>query len=251
LPPASARSRLDSLLVSSGLAPSRQRAQALILAGQVLVDGQVVTKAAAPVAAEARLEVKGPDHPYASRGGLKLAHGLDHFGLDPKGLTCLDAGASSGGFTDCLLQRGAAGVVAVDVGYGQLAWSLRNDPRVKLLERTNARYLTLERIGGPVEAAVMDVSFISLSLILPAVVPLVRPGGWLVVLIKPQFEAGRGQVGKGGVVRDQAVRRAAVEKIEACARGLGLRLLGVTPSPILGPKGNQEFLLAALKPEAD
>jgi len=251
LPPASARSRLDSLLVSSGLAPSRHRAQALILAGRVLVDGQVVTKAAAPVAAGARLEVKGPDHPYVSRGGLKLAHGLDHFGLDPGGLTCLDVGASSGGFTDCLLQRGAAGVVAVDVGYGQLDWGLRNDPRVRLLERTNARYLTLDQIGGPVEAAVMDVSFISLSLILPAVIPLVRPGGWLVALIKPQFEAGRGQVGKGGVVRDQAVRRATVEKIEACARGLGLGLLGVTPSPILGPKGNQEFLLAALKPAVD
>ncbi len=245
----SSKPRLDSRLVALGLAPSRAKAQALILAGQVYVDGRPATKAAAPVADGAEVTVKSQAHPYVSRGGLKLAHGLDHFGLDPSGLTCLDIGASTGGFTDCLLQRGAARVIAVDVGYGQLDWRLRNDERVRVLERTNARYLTEEQVGGEVDAVTADVSFISLTLVLPPALALLRPGGWLAALIKPQFEVGKGQVGKGGVVRDPALRRAAVDKITAWLAERSLNVLGVTPSPILGPKGNQEFVLCAIMPE--
>jgi len=232
--------------VELGLAPSRRRAQALILAGLVLVDGAPATKAALPLPPEARITLKKTkDHPYASRGGLKLSAGLDFFSLDPRGLRCLDVGASSGGFTDCLLKRGAAQVVAVDVGYGQLAWELRQDPRVVVLERTNARYLTEERIGGPVQAAVADVSFISLTLILPAVLALIVPGGWLAALIKPQFEVGKGRVGKGGVVRDPELKAEAVEKIVGFLEEAGATVLGTCPSPVLGPKGNEEFLVGA------
>jgi len=215
------------------------------MAGRVLINGQPANKAGTPVPPGAKVELKGPKAPFVSRGGLKLAHGLDHFGLDPKGLTCLDVGASTGGFTDCLLKRGATRVICVDVGYGQLHWDLRRDERVRVVERCNARYLTEDETGGAVDAAVVDVSFISLTLILPRVEALIRPGGWLAVLVKPQFEVGKGQVGKGGVVRDPGLRQAAVDKITGHLSGLGLDVLGVTPSPVLGPKGNQEFLVAA------
>lgn len=234
-------------MVELGLAPSRARAQALIMAAKVLVDGQPVTKAAHPVPPQADIELKEKDHPFVSRGGLKLVHGLDHFGLDPSGLRCLDVGASTGGFTDCLLQNGAGHVVAVDVGYGQLDWRLREDDRVTVLERTNGRHLAPEMIGGPVKAAVTDVSFISLTLILPPMLRALEPDGWLIALIKPQFEAGREQVGKGGVVRDPAVHQAVQEKILNFLEEAGVRVLGLTPSPIKGPKGNREFLIAAAK----
>jgi len=245
LSPASDKPRLDSHLVALGLAPSRQRARAYVMAGRVLINGQPANKAGTPVPPGAKVELKGPKTPFVSRGGLKLAHGLDHFGLDPRGLTCLDVGASTGGFTDCLLKRGAAQVICVDVGYGQLHWDLRQDERVRVVERCNARYLTEDETGGAVDAAVLDVSFISLTLILPRVEALIRPGGWLAALVKPQFEVGKGQVGKGGVVRDPDLRQTAVDKVVDHLEGLGLVFLGATPSPILGPKGNQEFLVAA------
>ena len=227
------------------MAPSRHRAQALILAGAVLVDGAPATKAALQVADDQEVSLKQKDHPFVSRGGLKLAHGLDHFGFDPAGLCCLDLGASTGGFTDCLLQRGAARVTAVDVGYGQLDWKLRNDPRVVVLERTNARFLEPGMVEGPVQALVCDASFISLTLILPPSLELLEPGGWLAVLVKPQFEVGREKVGKGGVVRDPALRAEAVDKIAAFLKERGLTLLGSVPSPVKGPKGNQEYILGA------
>ncbi|MBC7358426.1 MAG: TlyA family RNA methyltransferase [Desulfacinum sp.] len=237
--------RLDKLLVDRGLAASRDRAQALIMAGRVLVDGRPVTKAGHKVAADAHLELRGQDIPYVSRGGLKLEHALDHFALDVRGLTAMDVGASTGGFTDCLLQRGAAKVYAVDVGYGQLAWTLRQDPRVVVLERQNIRYLERSKIPDPIQFATVDTSFISLRLVLPRVVDFLAPEARLVALIKPQFEAGRDKVGKGGVVKDPAVHRAVCRAVVETAQGLGLEVLGVVPSPILGPKGNREFLLAA------
>src|SRR5688500_16421446 len=205
-----ARQRLDQLLVARGLAPSRERARALILAGKVLVAGQPATKAGAPVADDAEVALREEDHPYVSRGALKLVKGLDAFGIDPAGAACLDIGASTGGFTDVLLRRGAAKVYAIDVGYGQLAWSLRQDPRVVVLERENVRAIDLEKVPEPCELAVIDVSFISLLLVLPRVTELLRaPGGKpIVALIKPQFEAGREHVGKGGVVRDPEARAA-------------------------------------------
>ncbi len=239
--------RLDTLLMERGLAPSRERARALILAGKVLVNGQVVSKAGAPVAAEAAVSLKEPDIPYVSRGGVKLAAALRDFGLNVAGKVALDVGASTGGFTDCLLQAGAARVYAVDVGYGQLDWRLRQDPRVISRERLNARYLTADALPEPVEVAVIDVSFISLKLILPPVSALVKPGGEIIVLVKPQFEVGKGQVGKGGVVRDPAVQLQAVAEVTAAAEFLGLRAAGCLPSPILGPKGNQEYLLRLRK----
>ena len=217
------------------------------MAGQVLVSGAPAQKAALQVSPEDEVSLKEKDHPYVSRGGLKLAHGLDHFSLDPKGLCCLDIGASTGGFTDVLLQRGAARVVAVDVGYGQLDWKLRNDPRVAVLERTNARYLEPDQVRGPVQAVVSDASFISLTLVLPPALGMLEPGGWLAALVKPQFEVGREKVGKGGVVRDQADRDWAVDKIRSFAERSGLRVMGAVPSPIKGPKGNQEYILAAIK----
>jgi len=237
------KSRLDVLLVARGLAPTREKAQALILAGRVAVNGQPATKAGAGVADDAAIAVAEPPHPYVSRGGVKLAAALDRFALDPARRVCLDVGASTGGFTDCLLQRGAARVYAVDVGRGQLDAKLRADPRVVVREKVNARSLSEADVPETVALAVVDVSFISLKLVLPAVARRVERGGALVVLVKPQFEAGRGEVPRGGVVRSEATRRRVVEEVERAGRELGLEVLGVIPSPIRGARGNEEFLL--------
>ncbi len=234
------KQRLDQVLVDRGLATGRDRARALVLAREVLVDGQVAIRPAAPVAPDAVVEVKTPP-PYVSRGGEKLAHALDRSRIDPAGRRCLDVGASTGGFTDCLLQRGAAEVVAVDVAYGEFAARLRDDPRVTLMERVNARSMAL--LDPPVDLLVMDVSFISAATVLPAVARSVRPGGELLVLVKPQFEAGREQVEKGGVVHDPLVHAACIGKVALAAIDLGLRVRGVVRSPLLGPAGNREFFL--------
>lgn len=236
------RVRLDQLLVERGLFPSRQKAQAHVLAGEVLVGGRRVDKPGTRVPADAPVEVLGPGLPFVSRGGLKLARALDEFGLDVRGLVALDAGASTGGFTDCLLQRGAARVYAVDVGYGQLDFKLRQDPRVVVLERRNVRHLSLEDVGQPVDLVTVDLSFISLRLVLPILASLLRPGGWLLALVKPQFEAGRKEVGKGGVVRDPAVHEQVLERVLSWAGQAGLEPIGLTWSPLLGPAGNIEFL---------
>ena len=234
--------RLDQALVERGLAPSRARAQSLILAGLVRLDGELADKAGKAVSPEARIEVVGHDHPWVSRGGVKLAAALDAFGIDPAGRRCLDVGASTGGFTDVMLQRGAATVVALDVGRGQLDWKLRSDPRVTVIEGVNARLLDAADVPGPFDLVTVDVSFISLRLVLPALVPVLAPGGDLVALVKPQFEAGRGQVGKGGVVRDPVVREAAIQVVLDAARELDLECRGRIPSPIPGPAGNVEEL---------
>jgi len=238
-----ARTRLDLVLCARGLAPTREKAQALILAGAVSVDGRRVDKAGTPVDEAAEITVAGPPHPYVSRGGLKLAAALDAFGLDPAGLVCLDVGASTGGFTDCLLQRGASRVYAVDVGHGQLDAKIRSDPRVVVRERVNARLLSSEDVPERVRLAAIDVSFISTRLILPAVVPLVEETGAIVVLVKPQFEAGRAEVGKGGIVRSEAVRLRVLGSVEEYGRDAGLGPIGSIPSPIRGAHGNEEFLL--------
>jgi 23S rRNA (cytidine1920-2'-O)/16S rRNA (cytidine1409-2'-O)-methyltransferase len=245
--------RLDKLLQERGLAASRPRAQALILAGKVLVDGQKIEKSGAAVDASARLSLLGKDLKYVSRGGLKLEKALEHWQINVEGKICLDVGVSTGGFTDCLLQRGAARVIAVDTGRGQMDFRLRQDPRVRLLEKTNARYLTREQIGELVGLVVMDVAFISATLVLPAVVaaafpeaPTERHGRRIVVLVKPQFEAGRGQVGKGGIVRDAKTQADAVEKVRAALMALGCLQTDVVESPILGAAGNREFLLFAV-----
>jgi 23S rRNA (cytidine1920-2'-O)/16S rRNA (cytidine1409-2'-O)-methyltransferase len=235
--------RLDKLLVDRALVPSRERARALILAGKVVVGEHAVDKAGAQVAEDAPVRLKGEDIPYVSRGGLKLEKGLDHFAVAPAGRVAIDVGASTGGFTDCLLQRGASKVFAVDVGYGQLAWSLREDPRVVNLERTNIRELAPERLGERPSLAVIDASFISLDKVLPPTLALLAPDAEVLALIKPQFEVGKGQVGKGGVVRDAEQHAAVVERIRSLAETLGCLVLGVTESPILGPKGNREFLI--------
>jgi 23S rRNA (cytidine1920-2'-O)/16S rRNA (cytidine1409-2'-O)-methyltransferase len=234
-----ARERLDRVMVDRGLAESRGRAQALIMAGSVAVDGQPARRAAMPIDAAAEIAVKAGT-PYVSRGGLKLAHAVEHFGLEVTGLTLADVGASTGGFTDCLLQNGAACIYAIDVGYGQLDWRLRQDPRVVVMERTHAR--AVAALPEPLDAAVVDVSFISLRLVLPNVFGWLKPGGWVVALIKPQFEAGREQVGKGGVVRDPAVHEQVIQDVTTAVEALGRRVTGVTASPILGPAGNKEFL---------
>ncbi|MBU0676139.1 MAG: TlyA family RNA methyltransferase [Proteobacteria bacterium] len=236
--------RLDQLLLVRNLAPTRHKAQGLIAAAQVVVNGHTVDKAGTRFAEECVIEIKGDNCPYVSRGGLKIEAGLNHFGINPMGLICADLGASTGGFTDCLLQRGAVRVYAVDVGYGQLAWKLRQDPRVVVMERTNARYLTREAIPEELDMAVIDASFISLELLLAPIKDLLKAGGIVLALIKPQFEVGRGQVGKGGVVRDQSLKEEAIRKIERFAVTLGFQSFGTIPSPILGPKGNQEFLLS-------
>ena len=242
--------RLDKLLVDRGLAGSRERAQALILAGKVLVNDQKIEKAGAQVAAEAVIRLLGEDLKYVSRGGLKLERALEHWQIDVAGKVCLDVGASTGGFTDCLLQRGAARVIAVDTGYGQMDFRLRQDPRVRLLEKTNARYLTQEVVFEKVDLIVIDVAFISATLVLPAVVNAAFPqsleerrGRQVVVLVKPQFEAGREFVTKGGIVRDEAAQLAAVEKVRACLLELKCTSTDVIESPILGAEGNREFLL--------
>ncbi len=234
--------RLDKLLFERGLATSRSRAQALIASGLVRVSGEPVTRAATLVDTDAEIAIAGQDCPYVSRGGLKLAAALDGFAITVTGLTCADIGASTGGFTDCLLQRGAGHVYAIDVGYGQLAWKLRQDDRVTVMERTNARHLTPADLPTLIDLAVIDASFISLKLLLPPLVPLFADQPRIIALIKPQFEAGRHQVGKGGIVRDPAVHRAVIGDLQQFAAGLGLTDRGVLPSPILGAKGNQEYL---------
>ncbi len=242
------RERADRLLVARDLAESRARAQALILAGVVFSGEARIDKAGQTLPEDAPLELRGRDHPWVSRGGLKLIQGLDHFAIDPRGLTCLDVGASTGGFTDVLLDRGARRVFAVDVGHGQLAWKLRNDPRVVVLERTNARYLTIAELPEPVELIVCDASFIGLETLLPANLALAAAGARLIALIKPQFEVGKGQVGKGGVVRDAELHAQVCARIEAwLGAQAGWRVLGLTESPILGPEGNKEFLIAAAR----
>ena len=242
------RLRLDKLLVERGLVASRERAQALILAGKVLVDEQKLEKAGALVESAAAIRLLGEDLRYVSRGGLKLERALEHWKIDLKGKTCLDIGASTGGFTDCVLQHGAVRVIAVDTGYGQMDFKLRQDQRVTLLEKTNARYLTREVIGQTVDFIAMDVSFISATLVLPAVLAAAfslddRSGRKIVVLVKPQFEAGKEQVGKGGIVRDEAVQKAAVERVRTVVLELGAVETDVIDSPILGVEGNREFLL--------
>jgi 23S rRNA (cytidine1920-2'-O)/16S rRNA (cytidine1409-2'-O)-methyltransferase len=240
------RTRLDLLLVERGLVASRERARALILAGQVLVDGQRASKAGDSVTDDVWITLITPDHPYVSRGGLKLDHALDQFHIDVIARTALDIGASTGGFTDVLLHRGAAHVVALDVGHGQLDWRLRNDRRVTVLERVNARHLTPETFAnGPAlfEIVTIDVSFISLRLILPVVPPLLAPQADVVTLVKPQFEAGRAEVGKGGIVSDPAVHRRVIDEVIAEAERVGLTCVAETPSPIDGMEGNREFLL--------
>ena len=240
------KQRADVALVERGLVESRARAQALIMAGKVFSGTLRIAKPGQAVAAETALEVRGQDHPWVSRGGLKLAHGMAVFGLSAEGLVCLDVGASTGGFTDVLLAGGAARVHAVDVGHGQLAWKLRSDPRVVVHERTNARHLTAATLGEPVGAVVCDASFIGLRTVLPAGLALCVPGGWAVALIKPQFEAGPGEVGGKGVVRDPAVHARVCGEICDWWAGLaGWEVLGVADSPITGPEGNREFLIGA------
>jgi 23S rRNA (cytidine1920-2'-O)/16S rRNA (cytidine1409-2'-O)-methyltransferase len=242
------RVRLDRLLVERGLAPNRERAQRLILAAGVLVDERPISKPGALVAPEAHVRLRAAASPYVSRGGEKLAGALDAFGLDVRGRVALDVGASTGGFTDCLLRRGVRRVLAVDVGYGQLAWSLRHDARVVVLERVNARYLTAGDLPETPDLATIDVAFISLALVLPAVAAVLAPGSPLVALVKPQFEVGRGQVGKGGVVRDPGLRAAAVAKVRAAAGAAGLVVGGEVESQLPGPKGNREVFLLLAKP---
>lgn len=242
------KERVDKLLVDRGLVETRAKAQALILAGLVYSDTKRIAKAGDQINLEAPLVVKGQDHPWVSRGGLKLAKGIDHFALPVAGKIAADVGASTGGFTDVLLANGAAKVYAIDVGHGQLAWKLRQDDRVVVLEKTNARHLTNAEVPDPLDIVVCDASFIGLEIVLPAALSLVKPGGWALALIKPQFEVGPGQVGKGGVVRDPEQHAAVCAKIEAWLGGLpGWSVLGIVESPITGPEGNKEFLIAARK----
>jgi 23S rRNA (cytidine1920-2'-O)/16S rRNA (cytidine1409-2'-O)-methyltransferase len=243
----SRRERLDKLLVDRGAVASRERARRLVMAGAVRVGERVVDKPGALVAIDAPITVSGADIPYVSRGGLKLAAALDAFAMPVRGRVVLDVGASTGGFTDCVLQRGARAVIAVDVGYGQFAWSLRRDPRVTLLERTNIRRLDVAALPARPELAVIDVSFISLGLVLSVVAEAVVAGGDIVALVKPQFEVGKGQVGGGGVVRDPSLQAAAVAGVRARAQALGLEVRGECESPLRGPKGNREFFLALRK----
>jgi 23S rRNA (cytidine1920-2'-O)/16S rRNA (cytidine1409-2'-O)-methyltransferase len=239
--------RADVVVVAQGLAESRTRAQALILAGNVFLGDRRVSKAGDLIAQDAALTIKGRDHPWVSRGGVKLAHGLDRFGFDVTGAIGLDVGSSTGGFTDVLLTRGAAKVYAVDVGTNQLAWKLRSDPRVVVHEQTNARTLSTEIVPEAVDIIVCDASFIALSKVLEAALGLARPGAMLVALVKPQFEAGRGEVGKGGVVRDPLVHRRVCDEAAAWIASRGWSVVGIETSPITGPEGNVEFLLGATK----
>lgn len=236
--------RIDQLLVTRGLAPSRERAKALVLAGVVLVDDTPIEKPGTTVREDAAVRLKGaPGDDWASRGALKLQPALDAFRVDPGGKACLDVGASTGGFTDVLLRRGARRVYAVDVGYGQLDWRLRSDPRVVVLDRQNARQLTAAEVPEPIELCVVDVSFISLTLVLPALRPLLAGGADLLAMVKPQFEVGKGRVGKGGVVRDEALRREALDAVARAAEALGLQVLGERENDVHGPKGNIESFL--------
>ena len=236
------KERLDVLLVSLGLAESRAKAQATIMAGEVYVNGQKADKSGMEVDITSNIEVRGSACPYVSRGGLKLEKALKNFGVDPTGYICSDSGASTGGFTDCLLQQGASKVFAIDVGYGQLAWKIRNDPRVVVMERTNIRYVTLEDLGEPLDLSVIDVSFISLGLVLPVVKTLLKPTGQVLCLIKPQFEAGKDKVGKKGVVRDPAVHEEVLQNFISLAKSLDFTIRNLTFSPVKGPEGNIEFL---------
>ncbi|MFL6742099.1 MAG: TlyA family RNA methyltransferase [Sphingomicrobium sp.] len=235
------------MLITRGLAESRTRAQALIMAGAVFSGERKLAKAGEMLAEDAPLEVRGKDHPWVSRGGTKLDHGLTHFGFDVTGAIALDVGSSTGGFTDVLLSRGAAKVYAVDVGTNQLAWKLRQDPRVVVLEQTNARHLTSEQVPEPVDVVVCDASFIGLAKVLEAPLRLAKPGAKLAALVKPQFEAGRAEVGKGGVVRDPVVHQRVCDEASDWVRAQGWDVVGITPSPITGPEGNVEFLLGASK----
>ncbi len=236
------KKRLDVLLVEQGYAETRTKAQALIMSGLVYVDGQKADKAGMSFEDTTALEVRGSACPYVSRGGLKLEKALRDFGVDPTGYVCSDSGASTGGFTDCLLQHGAKKVFAIDVGYGQLAWAIRSDPRVVTMERTNIRYVTPEDLGEPLDLSVIDVSFISLKIVLPAIKELLKPTGQVLCLIKPQFEAGKEKVGKKGVVRDPAVHQEVLDAFVQLTQELEFTILGLTFSPVKGPEGNIEFL---------
>lgn len=237
------KQRLDKLMVERGLAPSREKAQALIMAGQVVVGDHAVDKSGHQVPLDADIRIKGDVLPYVSRGGLKLRKALDQFGIDVSGLVAIDVGASTGGFTDCLLQAGVLKVFAVDVGHGQLAWKLQQDPRVINIEKTNIRYLTPDKLGVAPDLAVIDASFISLAKILPATVALLKPGGRIIALIKPQFEVGKGEVGKGGIVRDPAAHQKVIEDVSQAAQSMGMNVAGLCESPITGADGNREFLI--------
>lgn len=239
----SIKTRLDVLLVDRNLTPSRQRAQALIMAGKVLVNQVPITKPGTRIRISDNVSLKGNDLPYVSRGGIKLAHALSEFNLIADGQSCMDVGASTGGFTDCLLQAGAAKVLAVDVGYGQLAWKLRQDPRVVILERTNIRNLRPEKVPFPIDLAVIDVSFISLRIVLPAIQKFLVANAPIVALIKPQFEVGKELVGKGGIVRDPRLHADVIQSLKQFCIASGMKVLGLTTSPITGPKGNKEFLI--------
>ena len=242
------KERLDKVLVTRGLAPSRERARSLILAGTVVVDGERQAKAGTLIRPEAAIRLTHTPQPYVSRGGLKIEKALDFFSIDALGKVVMDVGASTGGFTDCLLQRGARRVYAVDVGYGQLAWRLQQDPRVINLQRRNIRHLSWEDVGEEVDLAVVDTSFISLKLVIPPTLTFLKEGGGLLTLVKPQFEVGKGEVGKGGVVRDSKQHRQTVEKIKEFAIGEGLIPRGAMESPLRGPKGNREFFLYCERP---
>jgi 23S rRNA (cytidine1920-2'-O)/16S rRNA (cytidine1409-2'-O)-methyltransferase len=237
------RQRLDLILLAKGLTSSRERARALIMAGSVTVDGQIVDKPGAATRSDSRIEIRGEPIPYVSRGGLKLAGALESFALEVSGWICMDVGASTGGFSDCLLQKGAARVYAVDVGYGQFAWNLRQDPRVVVIERTNIRHMPPARIPEAVDLIVIDVSFISLKIVIPAVLRFLKPGGRLLPLIKPQFEVGKGQVGKGGIVRDAEQHMRVIAELSLFFRNIGLECSQAVSSPIEGPKGNKEFFM--------
>lgn len=236
------KERLDAMLVARGLCETRSKAQAVIMAGEVYVDGQKCDKPGTQVAEQSAIEVRGGVCPYVSRGGLKLEKALRDFGVDVTGFVCSDSGASTGGFTDCLLQQGAKKVFAIDVGYGQLAWKIRSDPRVVTMERTNVRYLTSEMLGEPLDLSVIDVSFISLKLVLPAICNVLKPDGQVLCLIKPQFEAGKDKIGKKGVVRDPETHREVLETFVETVKELGFTLKDLTFSPVKGPEGNIEFL---------
>ena len=243
------KERLDVVMVEQQFADSRSKAQAMIMAGEVYIGEQKMDKAGTMVAPDSRITVRGSACPYVSRGGLKLEKALRDFGVDPAGYVCSDSGASTGGFTDCLLQQGASKVFAIDVGYGQLAWKIRNDPRVVTMERTNIRYVTPEDLGEPLDLSVVDVSFISLHTVLPAIKQLLKPTGQVLCLIKPQFEAGKGKVGKKGVVREPEIHCEVLDNFIALVRELGMSLCALTYSPVKGPEGNIEFL-GHLKMEA-
>jgi 23S rRNA (cytidine1920-2'-O)/16S rRNA (cytidine1409-2'-O)-methyltransferase len=242
--------RLDRLLVERNMADSREKAQALVLSGKVMVDEVKVEKCGALVSEQASLRLLGPPMRYVSRGGLKLEGALKHFHVNPDGMICLDVGASTGGFTDCLLQHGAAKVFAVDVGTNQLDWKVRRDSRVTVMEKTNARFLKFEQVGARCELVTMDVSFISATLILPVLPPLLEDRGNLLVLVKPQFEVGKGQVGKGGIVRDPCLRQEAVSKVSRCLLHLGFSQLATYESPLPGTEGNLEYFLHAIWPQS-